>query len=728
MTVVLHLDVDNFYCAVETADDPSLAGRPLAVMQTNSGGFVALSAEAKAAGLRKGDGVGARGRSEIDFLRRMGSMGVVECHVKCPGLVVLPMRTDRYREAGAAILTLLQQRKVPVEKTSYDDFYIDATSLCEARAETPGTSTSSDTCTAEEDLSRVLAWSNDVASWSDLAPELQRGAKLAVALRRELKQSLGFTASVGVGRSKIVARMLSPEAKPDGVLTLADSEQPAFMYSRRIRSLPGLQAKRGREATERLSVALASGRQVACGDHGHATGDAAESFTLGDAMRLRADELSRCVGAADAALLARLARGDGGASVVARSALPKQVASEVSFPPTDEVKAVAEVLRGLCLTLWRRLLAERPQRGRRPPQRLILSWRDGYPRSTSGHGAMHSRSVPWPPQLATALLKAAGAPPSGSASSGSASSGSASSGSKPSSSFASTSDAVTSDAAAAAQRHAEALAASSLQALLSRLPLQPKPQITRLVVAADFGVPVGDSGGGGGVNSGGGGGGLERFLVGPSKQEEPTPVRQVAAGEAASRVTADLEEAHGSAAHKDAASGEDAASGKDAALGKDAASGEDAARTGGEWEIEAFDEWEEADEDEMMRGWEEEKWEPDGGMEEVEGVPRGAEEADAALADGEARVASSSCPICGKVLQAEDNALVNAHVDACLGRASGTPAPVASVLVPGAAAAAAKSARSKRKAPGAGGGGGGGGSAADQRQRTLLGAWACKSS
>ena len=60
MSVVIHLDIDNFYVAVERADDPSLVGRPVAVSQGNSGGFVALSAEAKAAGLRKGDGVGAQ--------------------------------------------------------------------------------------------------------------------------------------------------------------------------------------------------------------------------------------------------------------------------------------------------------------------------------------------------------------------------------------------------------------------------------------------------------------------------------------------------------------------------------------------------------------------------------------------------------------------------------------------------------------------------------------------
>eukprot|EP00951_Prasinocladus_malaysianus_P049423 scaffold669740_cov48-Prasinocladus_malaysianus.AAC.1 len=53
--VILHIDIDSFYCEVERMDDPSLRGRPLVVQQFNSGGFVAVSYEAKKHGIRKGD-------------------------------------------------------------------------------------------------------------------------------------------------------------------------------------------------------------------------------------------------------------------------------------------------------------------------------------------------------------------------------------------------------------------------------------------------------------------------------------------------------------------------------------------------------------------------------------------------------------------------------------------------------------------------------------------------
>ena len=80
----MHLDIDNFYCAVEVADEPALRGVPLAVTQGNAGGFVALSAEAKAAGIRKGDGVGERGRRSIAALVAMG-FGAMSVGVVLPG-------------------------------------------------------------------------------------------------------------------------------------------------------------------------------------------------------------------------------------------------------------------------------------------------------------------------------------------------------------------------------------------------------------------------------------------------------------------------------------------------------------------------------------------------------------------------------------------------------------------------------------------------------------------
>ena len=161
---IIHLDVDNFYVSVERADDPSLAAVPLVVQQHNSGGFVAVSGEAKACGLRKGDGVGAQGRRQIRSLVEMQSVSISEAKRRCPGLVVLPMRMERYREAGRAILNVLQEGwpGAPVEKTSFDDFYVDVSSLV-ARDNTGASSSSSSSSSAASPSAsqlppRLLIW------------------------------------------------------------------------------------------------------------------------------------------------------------------------------------------------------------------------------------------------------------------------------------------------------------------------------------------------------------------------------------------------------------------------------------------------------------------------------------------------------------------------------------------------------------------------------------------
>ena len=349
--VVLHLDVDSFYCGVELKDDPSLAGKPLAVTQGNSGGFVALSAEAKAFGLRKGDGVGARGRAQIDSLIRMNSMGLAECRRRCPGLIIKPMRVDRYREAGQAVLSVLETFGAPVEKTSYDDFYIEATSLVQADSDA-------------SKLAEVRVWSGDGSSGdgggggggvgqgkshvlgTTLPIDLRRGYELAERMRVALRASVGLSASVGIGRSKLVARMLSPQAKPDGALVVREDDVPRLMASCRVQSFPGLQAKRGHAMCAALTTALEAAAPDAISAPSWAVSQAPSravsrapswapgQVTLGQALALPEAALRRALSGADVALLRGLARGEDAhhSAAVTPRGLPKVLASSPPRP------------------------------------------------------------------------------------------------------------------------------------------------------------------------------------------------------------------------------------------------------------------------------------------------------------------------------------------------------------------------------------------------------------
>eukprot|EP00466_Bigelowiella_natans_P007540 jgi/Bigna1/146513/aug1.115_g21221 len=139
--IVFHIDVDSFYVEAERLRHPELKFKPVAVRQFNSGGFVAVSYEARSKGIRKGDGAGSGGREAIVFLR--DKISEAEALRKCPGLVVLPMDTAYYRFVSREILKILTKcvsswPDATIEKSSYDDYYVEATTIIKEEAGEPG--------------------------------------------------------------------------------------------------------------------------------------------------------------------------------------------------------------------------------------------------------------------------------------------------------------------------------------------------------------------------------------------------------------------------------------------------------------------------------------------------------------------------------------------------------------------------------------------------------------
>lgn len=190
---VLHLDMDCFFAQVEALDDPSLRGRPLLVGGAGGRGVVAsASYEARR--------FGARSAMPMVVARRL-----------CPDAIVLPGRHDRYRDVSRRLMALLEGWTPLVEPLSIDEAYLDLT------------------------------------SW-----QRRRGTPQAAgsALRAEVIGELGLAASIGIGTSKLVAKLASKTAKPHpgaagvvdgpGVATVLPGAEAAFLATRPVGSLPGV--------------------------------------------------------------------------------------------------------------------------------------------------------------------------------------------------------------------------------------------------------------------------------------------------------------------------------------------------------------------------------------------------------------------------------------------------------------------------------------------------------
>jgi DNA polymerase-4 len=178
---ILHADIDAFYASVEQRDDPRLRGRPVIV---GGGVVLAASYEAKAYGVRTAMG----GR----LARRL-----------CPDAVVVSPRMSAYSDASKAVYRVFDDTAPFVEGLSIDEAFLDVRGM------------------------RRLAGSP---------------TEIAVRLRDEVRRRVGLPITVGVARTKFLAKVASGVAKPDGLLVVPPQRELTFLHALPIERLWGVGA------------------------------------------------------------------------------------------------------------------------------------------------------------------------------------------------------------------------------------------------------------------------------------------------------------------------------------------------------------------------------------------------------------------------------------------------------------------------------------------------------
>ena len=176
---ILHADLDSFYASVEQRDDPRLRGQPVIV---GAGVVLAASYEAKAFGVRS-------------------PMGGLLARRLCPGAVVVPPRMSAYAEASRAVFAVFEDTTPLVEGISIDEAFLDVGGL----RRTSGTPT-----------------------------------EIAVALRRTVLERVGLPITVGVARTKFLAKVASAVGKPDGLLVVPPDGELAFLHPLPVERLWGV--------------------------------------------------------------------------------------------------------------------------------------------------------------------------------------------------------------------------------------------------------------------------------------------------------------------------------------------------------------------------------------------------------------------------------------------------------------------------------------------------------
>jgi DNA polymerase IV len=184
---ILHADLDAFFAAVEQRDHPELRGRPVLV---GGGVVLAPSYEAKARGVHT-------------------AMGIRRALALCPNAIVVRPRMSAYSEASKAVYRVFEDTTPLVEGLSIDEAFLDVRGM------------------------RRLAGSP---------------TEIAKRLRRNVRERVGLPITVGIARTKFLAKVASAVAKPDGLLAVPPEGELEFLHPLPVERLWGV----GRVTARRL--------------------------------------------------------------------------------------------------------------------------------------------------------------------------------------------------------------------------------------------------------------------------------------------------------------------------------------------------------------------------------------------------------------------------------------------------------------------------------------------
>jgi nucleotidyltransferase/DNA polymerase involved in DNA repair len=279
--VILHVDMDAFYASIEQLDDPALKGRPVIVgadprQGLGRGVVAACSYEARKFGVRS-------------------ALPISRAWKLCPEGAYVRPRMDRYVEVSHEVMEVLRRFTNLVEPLSIDEAFLDVT-----------------------------------GSTTLFGAPIQ----IARAVKKQIRETTGLTASAGVAPNKFLAKIASDLKKPDGLVVVEPGEVAAFLGALPISRLWGV----GPKTEVRL-------REM--GLH-----------TIGAVRSRSEEELTQTLGANLGAHLYHLAMGDDDRPVIPNWE-PKSISNETTFEEdTRDRDLLVKTIRRLAESVGRRLRRE----------------------------------------------------------------------------------------------------------------------------------------------------------------------------------------------------------------------------------------------------------------------------------------------------------------------------------------------------------------------------------
>ncbi len=264
---ILHIDMDAFYASCEIRRHPELHDKPVIIGTGARSVVSAANYEARRFGVNS-------------------AMPVSRARKLCPQGVFLPVDMKYYRDISAQVFELFSQVTDQIERVSVDECYMDVKSA-------------------------LLLWKSPVT--------------IAQWIRKTVFERLGLTCSVGIASNKLIAKIASTNAKPNGMLLIPRNQHAEFIQMMPVRSLPGV---------------------------GPATQNALEKYgirTVKELAALRETDIVRAVGSqAIGHMLYNASHGEDERAVTTHYE-PKSIGTERTFAEdTRDARTVLNLLRQCC--------------------------------------------------------------------------------------------------------------------------------------------------------------------------------------------------------------------------------------------------------------------------------------------------------------------------------------------------------------------------------------------
>jgi DNA polymerase IV (DinB-like DNA polymerase) len=218
--IILHVDMDSFFSAVEVRENPELKGLPVIV-----GGRIPPTEEKATEGSDgKIRGVVSTCSYEAREYGVHSAMALSQAYKLCPDATVLPVRMALYKKVSAELMSILRTYADKLEQVSIDEAYLDV--------------------------------STKVRDWNE-------AIQYAQAIKKEIQEKEGLTCSIGIAPNKTIAKIASDFVKPNGLTVVEQEHVQKFLAALPVKKIPGVGPK-----TEQIlaTMDIETVNQLACCD------------------------------------------------------------------------------------------------------------------------------------------------------------------------------------------------------------------------------------------------------------------------------------------------------------------------------------------------------------------------------------------------------------------------------------------------------------------------------